>query len=1040
MLSTIAAPARVKQLEKALKELEEGKVEIQLPAEIVPKLIGKKGETINQLMEDTGCLVDIDKVTNAVRLCGTKESVGMAKKFIYELIEDQSQREREFSVHDTVVFPSPDYAAFKFGFFAEFLMSNKAQQLKLLRTDASDAKIKVLKEEQKIHVIGNKAQLKAMEEALRERLREFEAHHWLHEVSDNYVLSLIIGKKGAKIKQIEEEGKEAHVKVDIQGTHVCVFGDTPAGIEHARATILEVVEQNQRSVYHTSQHLIAILLNNKRAKLSEIETSSGCKLNLPPPPASGEAKGKTDTSDKQAKITLTGTLEAISDAKTQLEQLDEAHHVRYWPLDDDEVATVIGSKGATISDLESKSGAKLRVLRDGSNAELEMLGTQEQLTAVQKALDELLQTKNRELLQLDPFATGCVIGKKGDRIKTIREAHPDASVDAFPNRGQVRIKAANPESLRACVEHVLKLLRETQVVESVKLPTGSTAGSFTAILEKYPAIAMRLQELEAEGGENMKVTYQEDGRVAKLRGPALGIGALKKFLEMLVDPESHFVETIKVPTYAFASVLLTKGSDGAIDANKLNENALRICKHTGCEIRVKKLTGTGRKDEQENPEGVIRIEGTNPAKVYEAKDQVEKVLQFYHSECIQALDKLPQSVVPRLYELLPTLTAKHRVVFSLPNATTIKVFTDAKATTRDVVAQLKKELEVWKKQHVEMPIPGWLVPVLVGKNGENIKKLGVESQNARLELSQSTGASGGKFAAQEERVLTISAREDAVIQLAVQNVKAFIQLHENRTSTVDVAKNKMDLVISAKKDAPSGVQVHIVHNAKNAETVQVVVYGGEHEDREALVEKIEHLISTSVIETITLPPNASNSVVGALIGKSGANIRALQKEFPRVMIDIKREANTISLKGPTDDVLQVKSVMEDKVQELLRQQEEYEQRTRQIEEEKRAQQQQYRAKPASVDGESDENAEPNQTKVSPPVVARTGPVGGSASMNQPKLNKNQRRRIRKRAENEKKSDVLSMIMGGESTTTTETETSVESSSHYHSSSGYSLRL
>ncbi len=166
VLTVLAAPTRMKQLEKAINEVAEGKVEISLPSEIVPKLIGKKGETINQLMEDTGCLVDIDKVTNAVRLCGTKESVAMAKKFVKELIDEQSLQERVFTVHDTHIFSSPDFAAFKFYFFAEFLMANKAAQLKLLRTDASDARIKVSKEQQQIEVAGNKVQLQTMVDRL----------------------------------------------------------------------------------------------------------------------------------------------------------------------------------------------------------------------------------------------------------------------------------------------------------------------------------------------------------------------------------------------------------------------------------------------------------------------------------------------------------------------------------------------------------------------------------------------------------------------------------------------------------------------------------------------------------------------------------------------------------------------------------------------------------------------------------------------------------------------------------------------------------
>lgn len=1078
ILTVNASPAKAKLLDKAIKELVEGKTDIQLPAEIVPKLIGKKGETINQLMEDTSCLVDIDKVTNSVRLCGMKENVAKAKKFVLELIDEQSQREKDIFATDREFFASSDYEDFKFDFFAEFLMANKAQQLKLLRAGAADAKIKVSKPEKKINVMGNKKQLSAIDEALHERIRAFESHHWLFEAQDNYVLSLIIGKKGSKIKQIEEEFASGKVRIDIQGDYVCVFGENQDVIDGAKAKIMEVVDQNQRSFFLTSQYLVTILMTNKRAKLNEIEKSSGCKLNLPPPPAGGAHNTSRSSDDDQVKINLNGTLDAITKAKQMLEDVAEAHHVRYLPLDDDEIPTVIGKKGETISQLESTSGAKIRVLKEtGSPSELEMIGTEEQLTSVQKAIDELLQTQNRQILQLDAFAAGCLIGKKGERIKALRVEHPDANVDAFPNRGQVRIKASSPEALKACTDHVLKTLRETLVVESVKVPqpeqqavqagagaTGtskntSTAINFNTVLKKHEAIAMRLQELEAEGGDNMKVTIQEDGKVAKIRGPAMGIGTLKKFLEMIVAPESLYVETIKLPKFSYSNVLLVKGSESE---GKLNENALRVCKKTGCEIRCKR-SKTGK------DEGVIRIEGTNASKVYEAKSAVETVLQFYYSDNFQTLEDLPQAVVPRLYELLPSLLSKYRVVFSLPSKTSLRVFTDSKQTTTEVVKLLQNELQAWKKQHVELPIAAWLVPLLVGKSGETIKKLSAECNGARLDLNVT--ASSGQKNSSESRVLTISAREDATVKLAVEKVNALIKHHQNLTSTISVPKAKLDLALSAKKDAANGVHFHVLDGPEKDAELQVVIYGAEYEARERIVEKIEHLLATCVIETIVLPStlsaNTTSAVIGALIGKSGANIRALQKEFPGVAIDIRRGDNSISLKGPSDDVLQVKSVMEDKVQELLRNQEvrnasnsRYNNDVGADEEEKSSKSSKKPPAASTANGggvteedESsqggDENSQPRSNAQQRPHI----PVGAPPSMAVGKLDKNQRRRMRKRAEMEKQSDVLSMIMGGSSsasattmtssssgTLKTTTTTKEESSGYYHSSSGYSLRL
>lgn len=1186
VLTVFASPSVVTELEQEIKKLTARTISIPLPQEVVPKLIGKKGETITQLMQDTGALVDIDRVVNSVRICGTIDSVERADDFVRDLIDEQERREKTFTPADKDFFgwtsadpidavADAERRDAMFAFFCEFLMINKAAQLQTLRREAGDARIKVAKKERSIIMSGTKAQLVAAEDALRASVKVFNDSHWVCEVRDHHLLSLIIGKKGATIKEIEggsakstkkeekrddEAGEEADknekagsVRIDIEDPFVCVLGDSEAAIERARSNISSIIDKNQRAFFSTSPHLIPVLAGSKRAKVNEIEKATGgeCKVFLPSlftgrggnnTGASRNTAAASATTDR-VKISLTGTLAGIQEAKRQLQLLEDSNHVRYMPLDADEVPTVIGKKGETVAKLEAESGAKLKVLRgsdlesqhdmgsDGAStsaAELEMIGTNEQLDAVQRALDELLQTSNRRLLQLDAFATGCLIGKKGERIRTLRADHPDAMIDAFPARGHIRIKASSPEKLQECVDHVLRELRETSVVETVKMPAAaSTAASsnsgvvlnFNTVFKQNPAIAMRLQELEAEGGEGMKVAIQDDGKTARIRGPAMGVGALKKFLEMLVavmmvsnapsnstgadSTSALFVETIPLPSFSFASALVDK-------SGALNENATRICKQTGCELRVTRQQGGSANSSTLTTndlvaDGVIHIEGTRAASVYDAKARVENVLQFYYSECMAVIDGLPALAVPRLYEMLPTLReakdektrkskGQRRVFFSLPSATSLRILTDAESTTQQVAKRVRDELAHWKKRHVVLPVESWLVPILVGKNGETIQKLSTESNGARLDLSAAPGGKGNghNHNGNKPRTLTISARDDASVKLAVENVKKLLTHHRNRAAIVDVPAAKLDLALaSVRKETGKGtnVQLHVVDVDEN--TRQVVLYSDkDDEERERLHEKLEHVISTSVVETLTLPGAASipgssvgTAVIGALIGKAGANIKALQHKFSDVVIDIQRDgAPVISLKGPRDDVERVKHVVDDKIQELVAKEEALQEQRRQRygarEEEEAAKEpeQAREKKPKASESDAapgDENARPNNANTWTIGRVPVGATPGLAGAGAVKLTKNQRRRMRKRAENEKQdNNVLSMLVGGDdgvassdvTTTTTTVTTAVgangatmtttkvtkttktaatgggESGGYYHSSSGYSLRL
>ncbi len=56
------APDRYRAVEQALAALSGAKVTLDVPMNVIPKLIGKKGEVITKCIEETGALLDIDRV------------------------------------------------------------------------------------------------------------------------------------------------------------------------------------------------------------------------------------------------------------------------------------------------------------------------------------------------------------------------------------------------------------------------------------------------------------------------------------------------------------------------------------------------------------------------------------------------------------------------------------------------------------------------------------------------------------------------------------------------------------------------------------------------------------------------------------------------------------------------------------------------------------------------------------------------------------------------------------------------------------------
>jgi len=138
--------------------------------------------------------------------------------------------------------------------------------------------------------------------------------------------------------------------------------------------------------------------------------------------------------------------------------------------------------------------------------------------------------------------------------------------------------------------------------------------------------------------------------VLQIRGPALGIGKLKRFLDMLAE-DGHFSDQIRLPSLSHVTSLTEK------DSGALNENVTRICKQTQCDVRIK--------NDSTSPSGkVVRIEGKSASKVLEAKHALETVLQFYYPKCFKTLSGVSGAAIPRLYQVVPLLT-KYNVRYIL---------------------------------------------------------------------------------------------------------------------------------------------------------------------------------------------------------------------------------------------------------------------------------------------------------------------------------------------------------------------------------------
>ncbi|CCI49913.1 unnamed protein product [Albugo candida] len=979
-LTLYTSPAKLQRIQKSIDELNQRTKEISISADVVPQLIGKKGETINRLMEDTEALVMIDSVANIVRCCGTYENVAKAQLFVTELIEMKTKRERFFEANDKNVFPTLK-DEFEFAFFAAFLVSEKGKQLKLLRGNASDVRIKVLKDEQRIQVNGTRDQIAQVETALRDRFHAFETQHWTHYVADAHHISLIVGKNGSMIKQIETSC-EGMIHFDTYKQHICIFGESIEMIERARLLIMDIIDRNQRSVYMTMFHIARLLLSEKRLNLLEIEKATTCRISIQMP----SDRETTATHRLDVKIVLQGSSSSILAAKHALRLFESDHTVFYLPLDVDEIPIIVGKKGETISQIADATGARLRVVREHQAVELEIIGTAIQVGNARVQVDEVLQTHHQRVLDLDSLSIACLIGKKGERIKALREEHVATTISVSAKLGHVRVKANASEPLEACVDAILNVL-DTIQMETVAIPDNSKC-DFLSILKVHPLIPSSLAELEARGGISMKVSIMENGKLAKIRGPVRGITKVKEYLLMLSSKDAYFTERVTLPSQSFLSSLFETLEPLAADC-VLNENALQIVRQTGCELCLKKTSNI-------RPE--ILIEGTQLDKVYTAMQSVDKVLAFYHPKCFERLSKLSHEFIAQLYAKLPQLGIDDAVQLKVIDTSSLRIFADTEMNAQNATRKILSELEKWEKQNVKLSIPNWLVPILLGKNGDTIRTLSKQI-GARLDLDTSSkvkanDASKVVITRVHDPILTITAEDESNAKAAARQILDFQTFHEAHTARISVAKAFVGMIPLLRRKI-SDCQLSVLDAFDQAGNVDLLVYSTDVHARQEALRVITSFTADFVATTIDLstsmPTSMVSAIIGALIGKNGSNIKVLQSEFPNALVEVHREHYQISIRGVEADVLKVKTIVEDKIAEL-----------------------QSRSNHSPAAFHQDASIESEHEVVIPCMEMETNahnpncanvkalhevPVGGSL-VTATKLNKNQRRRMRRRAENE----------------------------------------
>uniref|UniRef100_S4RV92 K Homology domain-containing protein n=1 Tax=Petromyzon marinus TaxID=7757 RepID=S4RV92_PETMA len=121
--------------------------------------------------------------------------------------------------------------------------------------------------------------------------------------------------------------------------------------------------------YKVPDKMVGFIIGRGGENISRIQSDSGCKVQFAP-----DSGGQADRP-----CTLTGTPEAIAEAKRMLDQIvergrippgpagvDHTSHSQEMMIPADKVGLIIGKGGETIKQLQDRAGVRMLLIQDGS--------------------------------------------------------------------------------------------------------------------------------------------------------------------------------------------------------------------------------------------------------------------------------------------------------------------------------------------------------------------------------------------------------------------------------------------------------------------------------------------------------------------------------------------------------------------------------------------------------------------------------------------------------------------------------------------------
>jgi polyribonucleotide nucleotidyltransferase len=823
-------------------------------------LLGKKGATIDKLCADHGVSIEVEKDDEehaTAFIVGLSSNVESALREIDDLMNDNKDATEEIKI-STIL--------------KHILLADVGRKIKEVQSmvsaglaDGINCFVTVSKEPgaKDYPEVLVKTRQMAMSQAVElTRIQLNALDHLSSSLSvDPTIVPRFIGKGGGTIKKLTE-GKDVFIEVDKGSAEIRYGATTQEAVDALKIELQEMVENNSIARLPVDPAIL-------KDQYKDLARSS-LKKNL-------AGKVWLDVDEEKSSIVLLGRSDELETATALVQEFIANNHLGEVSVtDEDEEALLMGGKTCTIMKFSEDLNVKLNIDREnhvcyarGSKVNVEM--------AVNRLRQYLHGGNGHSVAKLSVTeqVVGSVIGKNGKTRQELEKKH--VGVTIFISRSHVVTIRGPENSVSSCKIEIAKMVASARVKQAIEV-----SESLKGILQKKDFAKRISQQIPVH------ITVEGDQVIVK--GSFYDVrDAVSLINEMITGEYKTMVE--------LDASLFSKVRNTCRDSSHLE----RMENVSGGKIELYFSTGS------------IAISGKR-CNVKKAKDQVYGFLEFIQPgvfERVKISKPLYSSVgqAPVLAEV--SAAAGGVTVYLDRDLGQIIMMSNDKVKLQQAIQSLVAKITDAERLACVVEFSAedsWILPVIIGKNGQNVTSLRSKFPSCKIDVSK------------EYRTITLVGDTEEAVNGVREAVNLAVEKARNENVFVRIPEEYIPQFVGK-----GGVNVKAL-SANHGAEIQRLTKGpsnfkitGEALKVEATKMAIDEWLSRKTEANAVLSFHVEKPKdLPFILGEKGEFVRSMQEKF-KCRIDIDKKALIVNVKGDTSDIREaVVEMLKDKITEERR--------------------------------------------------------------------------------------------------------------------------